>query len=445
MTEFKLMLDELIKQFQDFVLIWQLLVIVSSLLGAWIISGLLKAYVMHKAPETWKIGIGGFNRVLFPISSLILMHVGSYLVAYWQSVQLIALSIKLLWAMAAIRLFGYALRYIFAPGGWVRTMESLISKTIWVILALHLIGVWEDILNFLENVGFTIGKTNINLLLVSQAVLTVLATLFVTLSISRMIENRLMRSQHLKMNVRVVLTKLIRTALSLIAILMALSAVGFDITLLSVFGGALGVGLGFGLQKIASNYVSGFIILLDDSLHIGDVVTVDTHYGVVTELRFRYMVIRKLDATEVIIPHDTVMTTAVTNHSNAEHKTRVLMPVLVSYNTDMKLAISIAKSIADNHPRVLQDPAPDVFMKGFAESGIELQLSLWIPDPEEGTSKLQSEIYLELWEQFKQHEIKIPYPQREIRILNTEAQSEPLNSKVSEIKLAPPKQWDDVH
>jgi small-conductance mechanosensitive channel len=313
-----------------------------------------------------------------------------------------------------------------------------------VVLALHLIGVWQDILNFLEGVGFTIGKTNINVLMVTQALLTVLITLFITLSISRMLENRLMRSEHLKMNVRVVLSKLIRTSLSLVAILMALSAVGFDITLLSVFGGALGVGLGFGLQKIASNYVSGFIILLDDSLHIGDVVTVDTHYGVVTELRFRYMVIRKLDATEVIIPHDTVMTTAVTNHSNAEHKTRVLMPILVSYDTDMKLAINIAKNIADKHPRVLQDPSPDVFMKGFAESGIDLHLAIWIPDPEEGTAKLQSEIYLEIWEQFKQNKIQVPYPQREIRILNAEDKLESPASKITEIKMMSPKQWDDV-
>jgi small-conductance mechanosensitive channel len=445
MIEIQLMWDELLRQVQNFVLLWQILVIISSLFGAWSVSGLVKAYVMRNAPENWKIGIGGINRVLFPISSLVLMHIGSYMLANWQSVSLIALSIKLLWAMAAIRLAVYALRYIFAPGGWVRTMESVISKTIWVVLALHLIGVWQDILNFLEGVGFTIGKTNINVLMVTQALLTVLITLFITLSISRMLENRLMRSEHLKMNVRVVLSKLIRTTLSLVAILMALSAVGFDITLLSVFGGALGVGLGFGLQKIASNYVSGFIILLDDSLHIGDVVTVDTHYGVVTELRFRYMVIRKLDATEVIIPHDTVMTTAVTNHSNAEHKTRVLMPILVSYDTDMKLAINIAKNIADKHPRVLQDPSPDVFMKGFAESGIDLHLAIWIPDPEEGTAKLQSEIYLEIWEQFKQNKIQVPYPQREIRILNAEDKLESPASKITEIKMMSPKQWDDVH
>ncbi len=444
-TEMQWVWRELVEDSTNVVMLWQLAVIVASLFSAWTISGLLRAYVMRSAPETWKIGIGGFNRVLFPLSSLLFVHIGSYILEHWQHVSLLVLVIKLLWAMAAIRLAVYALRYIFAPGGWVRAMESLISKVIWVVLALHLSGFWPDILNFLEGIGFNVGKTNVNVLLVAQAVLTVLITLFISLSISRMLENRLMRADQIKMNVRVVLSKLIRTVLSLIAILMALSAVGFDITLLSVFGGALGVGLGFGLQKIASNYVSGFIILLDDSLHIGDVVTVDNHYGVVSELRFRYMVIRKLDATEVIIPHDTVMTTAVTNHSNAEHKTRVLMPMQVSYDTDVKLVISLAKKVAQNHPRVLKEPAPDVYMRGFGESGIDLHLTIWISDPEEGTAELQSQIYLDVWEQFKQNHIKIPYPHREISILNPQVQSAAERSNLTENKAHPLKQWDDVH
>jgi small-conductance mechanosensitive channel len=256
-----------------------------------------------------------------------------------------------------------------------------------------------------------------------------------------------MRADQIKMNVRVVLSKLIRTVLSLIAILMALSAVGFDITLLSVFGGALGVGLGFGLQKIASNYVSGFIILLDDSLHIGDVVTVDNHYGVVSELRFRYMVLRKLDSTEVVIPHDTVMTTAVINHSNTDHKTRVLMPIQVSYESDLELVMRLVSGVAQAHPRVLQQPAPEVFMKGFGESGIDLQLSLWIPDPEEGTSKLQSELYLDIWRQFQKNNIVIPYPQRDIRMISTSAckSSVENNDDVEEAGLSAAPKWDDVH
>jgi small-conductance mechanosensitive channel len=281
--------------------------------------------------------------------------------------------------------------------------------------------------------------------LIIQALLTVLLTLFVSLSLSRMLENRLMRADKLDINVRVVLTKLIRIALSLIAILAGLSAIGFDITLLSVFGGALGVGLGFGLQKIASNYVSGFIILLDDSMHIGDVVTVDGHYGVVSELRFRYMVLRKLDGTEVVIPHETLMTNAVINHSYTSRNSKVNMAIQVSYESDLEHAMALIKGAANAHARVLEDPPVDVQLKGFGESGIDLNLAFWIPDPEEGSAALQSEIYLEIWRQFKLKGVVIPYPQREVRLLGDKPAEKPQAITPGQsVGAELPPNWDDV-
>ena len=445
--EMQLVWTELLEDLSSAAILWQLAVIAASLASAWLISGLLRAYVMQHAQESWKIGIGGFNRVLFPLSSLSFVYIGSFALHHWQHVSLLTLTIKLMWAMAAIRLCVYALRYIFNPVGWVRAMEHIISRTIWVVLALHLTGFWPDLLGFLEDLSFKVGKTQLNLLLIIQAVLTVLLTLFVSLSLSRMLENRLMRADKVDMNVRVVLAKLIRIALSLVAILMGLSAVGFDITLLSVFGGALGVGLGFGLQKIASNYVSGFIILLDDSMHIGDVVTIDGHYGIVSELRFRYMVLRKLDGTEVVIPHETLMTNAVINHSYTSRNSKVNMPVQVSYESDLELAMAIAKGAANAHARVLEDPPVDVQIKGFGESGIDLNLAFWIPDPEEGSAGLQSEIYLEIWRQFKQKGIVIPYPQRQIRLLSETSeklQDKPQDVSMQSMEAAVPPNWDDV-
>jgi small-conductance mechanosensitive channel len=445
--EMQLVWTELLEDLSSAAILWQLAVIAASLASAWLISGLLRAYVMQHAQESWKIGIGGFNRVLFPLSSLSFVYIGSFALHHWQHVSLLTLTIKLMWAMAAIRLCVYALRYIFNPVGWVRAMEHIISRTIWVVLALHLTGFWPDLLGFLEDLSFKVGKTQLNLLLIIQSVLTVLLTLFVSLSLSRMLENRLMRADKVDMNVRVVLAKLIRIALSLVAILMGLSAVGFDITLLSVFGGALGVGLGFGLQKIASNYVSGFIILLDDSMHIGDVVTIDGHYGIVSELRFRYMVLRKLDGTEVVIPHETLMTNAVINHSYTSRNSKVNMPVQVSYESDLELAMAIVKGAANAHGRVLEDPPVDVQIKGFGESGIDLNLAFWIPDPEEGSAGLQSEIYLEIWRQFKQKGIVIPYPQREIRLLSERSekmQDTPQDASSESVAAVAPPNWDDV-
>lgn len=399
----------------------QLAIVVTALLAAWGLNGILRAQVMRNAPDHWKLGIGGVNRVLFPLTTYLMVLIGELALASWHHTGILVLSSKLLLAMALIRLIVYAVRYITEPGGMLKAFENTISGTIWVLLALHLSGVLPEILNALQSVRFNIGKNPVNLLLVVQAILTVLITIFFALWLSRLFENKLMRLQDINMNLRVVFSKLLRIFLLFIAVLIALSAVGLDITMLSVFGGALGVGLGFGLQRIASNYVSGFIILLDKSMQIGDVVTIDNHYGVVSDLRTRYLVLRKLDGTQVIIPNENLITNPVINHSFTDHRGRVQMPVQISYDSVLETAMKLILEIAVAHTRILDDPAPTVHVKGFGESGIDLMLTFWIPDPEEGSAILQSELYVEIWQVFKANHISIPYPQREIRILKDDA------------------------
>jgi small-conductance mechanosensitive channel len=404
--------------------LWQWIVLFSACILAWAINGALRAYVMKHAPEHWKVGIGGVNRVLFPLSTLLFVQIGQLLLAYWQHTSLLLLTSQLLLAMAVIRLIVYAVRYIIEPGGMLKALENSISGLIWIVMALHLSGILPGILNALEDVKFNIGKNPVNLLLALQGLLTIVVTIFIALWFSRVIENRVMRVENINLNLRVVLAKLLRIFLLFIAVLIALSAVGLDITMLSVFGGALGVGLGFGLQRIASNYVSGFIILLDKSMQIGDVVTIDTHYGVVSDLRTRYLVLRKLDGTQVIIPNETLIINPVINHSFTDHRARVQMPIQVSYDSPLETAMQLMQEVADDHPRVLVEPVPVVQIKGFGESGIDLVLSIWIPDPEEGFAALQSEIYLRIWQAFKVNNISIPFPQREVRILNMPIQNE---------------------
>lgn len=404
--------------------LWQWIVLVTACILAWAINGALRAYVMRQAPEHWKIGIGGVNRVLFPLTTLIFVVIGKLILAYWQHTSLLQLASQLLLAMAVIRLIVYAVRYIIEPGGMLKALENSISGFIWIVMALHLSGILPGILNALEDVQFNIGKNPVNLLLALQGLLTILVTIFIALWFSRVIENRVMRVENINMNLRVILAKLLRVFLLFIAVLIALSAVGLDITMLSVFGGALGVGLGFGLQRIASNYVSGFIILLDKSMQIGDVVTIDTHYGVVSDLRTRYLVLRKLDGTQVIIPNETLIVNPVINHSFTDHRARVQMPIQVSYDSPLETAMQLMQDIAKKHPRVLVEPVPTVQIKGFGESGIDLTLNIWIPDPEEGSAALQSEIYLHIWQAFKINNISIPFPQREVRILNMPTQHE---------------------
>ncbi len=417
----QLMLQEILADLSTPASWWQIAIVIASFLIAWAINGGLRAYVMRNAPEHWKLGIGGVNRVLFPLSALLFVWLGQVVLASWQHTSILVLASQLLLAMAAIRLIVYVVRYITEPGGMLKALESSISGVIWLVLALHLTGVLPGIFDALESVKFNLGKNPINLLIALQGVLTVIVTILVALWFSRVFENRLMRIQDINMNVRVVLSKLLRIFLLFIAVMIALSAVGLDITMLSVFGGALGVGLGFGLQRIASNYVSGFIILLDKSMQIGDVVTIDTHYGVVSDLRTRYLVLRKLDGTQVIIPNESLIINPVINHSFTDHKARVQLSIQVSYDSDLDLAMRLMQEIAHDHPRVLVEPAPAVHLRTFGESGIDLMLTVWIPDPEEGSAALQSEINMKIWQAFKANNISIPFPQREVRVLNMPA------------------------
>jgi small-conductance mechanosensitive channel len=384
---------------------WQAALIIIALVTAWMINGALRNYVMQRAPEHWKLAIGSINRVLFPLSSLVFVLISQLILSGWQHTGLLQLASRLLLAMAVIRLIVYFVRYLFPPSGWLKALESVIAWSIWGVLAMYLTGVLPQLLQGMEDMRFNIGKNPVNLLLVLQALLTVVVTIFIALWISRLLENKLLRAEQVNMNMRVVLGKLIRIVLLFIATLIALSAVGLDITLLSVFGGALGVGLGFGLQRIASNYVSGFIILLDKSMQIGDVISVDKHYGMVSDMRARYMVLSKPDGTHVIIPNESLITTAVVNHSLTEHKGRVQIELAISVESPLELAIQLLQDIAKQHARVLQTPAPVARIKGFSEHGVELTLTVWVSDPENGVLGLQSALFMDVWKVFKKNKI----------------------------------------
>jgi small-conductance mechanosensitive channel len=397
--------NELIADLSTPAVIWQAAIVAFALIAAWMMNGALRKYVMEHAPEKWKLGIGSINRVLFPLSSLIIVWIGQLVLSGWQHTSLLHLASRLLLAMAAIRLIVYFLRYLFSPGGWLKTLESLIAWVVWIILALHLTGFLAVVIQGLEDIQFNIGKSQVNLWLVLQALLTVIVTIFIALWISRVIENKMMHTGTMNVNIRVVLTKLVRIVLIFIATLIALSAVGLDITLLSVFGGALGVGLGFGLQRIASNYVSGFIILLDKSMQIGDVISVDKHYGMVSDMRSRYMVLSKPDGTHVIIPNETLITTAVINHSLTEHKGRLQIELAIGADSALELALQLLEDLAKQHKRVLATPTPAARIKGFSDNGVQLTLTAWVSDPENGVLSLQSELFMDIWKVFKKNKI----------------------------------------
>jgi len=443
MNDIQQLWPEIIADFGLADMYWQLLVIVTSILGARLVATALKAYVSKHDLVQWQLGLGGINRVLFPLSSLFFLYFTQAILSIWHHVSLVSLAITAFWAMAIIRLAVYALRYIFAPSGWLSTTENVISRGIWILYVLDIAGILPKILDVMQQIGFRVGKTQLNLLLVVQGLMIIIITLFVALSLSRWLENRLMKVAQVETNVRVALSRVLRVLFSFIAVMLSLSAVGIDLTVLSVFSGALGVGLGFGLQKIASNYVSGFIILLDDSLHIGDVITVDGHYGVVNELRFRYLILRKLDGTQVAIPHETIISGTVINHSHAHGKTRVLLPIQVSYDSDVAQVMHVLEDCARRQSRVLQDMPIEALLTGFADNGISMSLTFWVTDPEDGTMSVQSAVYLDIWNEFKRLDIAIPYPRREVHVTQSTGKSSTKKSKNTETQSN--LRWDDVY
>jgi small-conductance mechanosensitive channel len=255
-----------------------------------------------------------------------------------------------------------------------------------------------------------------------QAAVSIIATIIVSLWLGGMIEQQLMRAEHLNINLRVVLAKFMRALFVLIGILITLPALGLDLTMLSVFGGALGVGVGLGLQKIASNYLSGFVILFDRSIRPGDLITVDQRYGIVSKFTARYIVLREMDGTEAIIPNDILVTTTVLNHSYSDTKLLIKIPVQVSYDSDVKQVMRILADIASRIPRVLKDPAPSVSLMRFGDSSIDFEIGVWLGDPEQGQAGVRSQVNEQIWEEFNRLGIKIPYPQRELTIKRDDSQ-----------------------
>src|SRR6185503_20170708 len=273
------------------------------------------------------------------------------------------------------------------------------------------------IVRWLSEVEFAAGAHRLSLMALLSGALWVLVTIMLALWAGAALEDRLMRAEGLHMSLRVVLARVGRTLLIIVAVLLALPLMGVDLTVLSVFGGALGVGLGLGLQKIASNYLSGFIILLDRSIRLGDMITADGHHGEVTRITTRYTVVRSLTGVEAIIPNDSLVTTTVLNHSYSDRRVRLAVRVQVSYRTDMEEALKILLEVARKQPRVLQEPEPTAQVLQLGDSGVDLELGFWIEDPERGSQNVRSDVSLALLAEFRSRGIEIPYPQREVRLL----------------------------
>jgi len=368
--------------------------------------------------EVVRLGLGSVNRLLLPLVTLVLMVVAALVFRRWQPPFFLQIAIPLMIALALIRLVVYAMREIFGTPTWLPSSERVISFAIWSIVLLHFTGVLPELWGELDAMVLPVGSKHVSVLEVLKGTVVLVLTIAGCLWLSGMVEQRLQKAATLDSSVRVVISKLLRALLLAVGVLVALQAVGIDLTLLTVFSGALGVGIGLGLQKLASNYIAGFTILLDRSIRLGDMITVDNRVGVVTRLTSRYVIVRSLDGVEAVVPNETLVTTTVLNHSYSNREIRMALPVQVAYDSDIDLALKLMEEAALAEPRVLKAPNPPAaFLVRFADSGIDLELGIWIDDPENGQLNLRSSLNRAIWRAYRAHGIKIPFPQRELRVV----------------------------
>ena len=413
------LITRLIADVQDVRLLWQVGVLVLCALSAWWVRRPVRSWLDQSAYAQSR-GHEGLKRVGFPLLMLLALLVGREVAdLFLHSTPLLNVAVPLLLAMVLVRGMVYALRYVFEPRESLKAWERTVSWLVWGAFALHLTGLLPRIHAAMEGLSFQSGSHRFSLWLLGQAAVVIVVAIVLALALGRLIENRLMSHTEMNLSLRMALTKAVRTVLLIVAVLVALPTVGIDLTVLSVLGGAIGVGIGFGLQKVASNYISGFIILLDRSVRIGDLVTVDNKYGEVSQINTRYTLLKGLDGTETIVPNEMLITQAVVNHSLSKPNVRVAIPVQVAYDANLEQAESLMLDAARSQVRVILDEPdylPKVFLREFADNGIQMELGIWIRDANEGQGNLRSEVNWAIWRGFKAAGIEIPYPQRTLHV-----------------------------
>jgi small-conductance mechanosensitive channel len=350
--------------------------------------------------------------LMFPLVAMVLTYGAKQIWFSAEQYALFRVVAPVLLALAAIRLIARVLSAAYPNSRAAKLIERFFSWIMWLGVVLWLLGVLPLVRQELDSVAFNFGKSKVSLLTLFEGLLSGALVLIVTLWISAAIESRLLREAVQDLSLRKVAGNAIRAVLLFVGLLLALSAVGLDLTALSVLGGALGVGLGFGLQKLAANYVSGFVILAERSLRIGDTVKIDGFEGKISDIKTRYTVVRSLGGREAIVPNEKLITERVENLSTADPKLLLTSAVSVSYKSDVELVRRILADAALKCPRVLSDPAPVAHLSAFGADALEFTLCFFINDPENGQLNVRGQVNLAVLAGLREAGIEIPFPQR---------------------------------
>ncbi|WP_296507781.1 mechanosensitive ion channel domain-containing protein [Rhodoferax sp.] len=384
-----------------------------SVAVAWgLVAALRKALGDNDGKSIW-FGRRVVDGVLFPLVLLFLGYAALEMLSQFVNIAVFRVVIPVLMSLVVIRVGVKVLQATFSDARWIKPLEQTISWVAWLAMVLWVSGLLPVILNELDQITWKVGGTTLSVRNMIEGMVTAGAVLIITLWISAGIESRLLRSATGgELSLRKAASNAVRAVLMFVGLLMALSAVGIDLTALSVLGGAVGVGIGLGLQKLAANYVSGFVILTERSMRIGDVVRVDGFEGQITQINARYTVVRSLSGRESIVPNEMLITQRVENLSLADPRINQTLTVSVGYDSDVDEVMRLLTEAALSQPRVLQDPGPAAQLANFGADGLEFTVTYWINDLENGQGNLRSEINLAILKTLRAHGVDIPYPQR---------------------------------
>jgi small-conductance mechanosensitive channel len=356
------------------------------------------------------------------ILALSLLHL--LLTGFGARADLLYVALQLTLALALVRLGTYGMRLLLGRETWFDAWEGRIAVAVWLVIALELLGWLEKIQATLEQVHLIPGRNMFTLWELVKGIVVVTVFVFVTTFVARTVERRLMRLHSIALSTRIGISKFTYFVLLGIGVLLGINAAGVDVTTLNVLTGGIGIGLGFGLQTIAGNFVSGFVLLIDKSIKPGDVISFTGHtgtstenFGWVQELRGRYVVVRDRDGVETLVPNQNLITNSVINWSYSDKRVRLRLPVMISYDDDPEQALEALLEAVADHARILREPAPVSRLMAFEDYGMRLEVRFWIADPMNGVNNVRSDVNRAIWRVFRRHHIRIPVAQRELRML----------------------------
>jgi small-conductance mechanosensitive channel len=397
-----------------------------ALAGAQVVKAWHKRHTAEGRSEGWQADVQEGIVIATPylVALIVLLAVRAILNALHGHIVAIDTALQLTTALVLVRLGVYLLRVMMGQDSWIRTWENRITLVVWLTMSFSLVGWLDAIEATLNRIDLVPGKTSFSLWALLKGLVVVSAFVIVTSLIARALEKRVMRIAQLAVSTRIGISKFAYFILVGIGVMLGINAAGVDVTTLNVLTGAIGLGLGFGLQSIASNFVSGFVLLIDKSIKPGDVISFTGHtgtstenFGWVQELRGRYVVVRDRDGVETLVPNQNLITNSVINWSYSDQRVRLRLPVMISYDDDPEFALKLLFEAVAHHPRILREPPPVTRLMAFDDYGMRLEVRFWIADPMNGVNNVRSDINRAIWKLFNEHGVKIPVAQRELRML----------------------------